>query len=79
MVFTYGPVPLRGKGLVTNNGEVWGGGGVGLQNSRRGVGRQVKFYPYKRGGGGVELVLSMLKGGGGHTKFWGNYLFNSGA
>ena len=24
----------------------------------------MKFYPYERGGGGVEQVLAMLKGGG---------------
>ena len=42
-------------GLVTNYGE------GGLQN---GKGGQVKFYPYKRGGGGsLKKVLAMLNGG----------------
>ena len=38
-------------------------------------GCQVKFYPYeKKGGGGVEQVLTMLKeGGGGQNKFWGSF------
>ena len=44
--------------LVTNYGE-----GGGLQNGRGG---QVKFYPYKRGGG-AEKVLAVLKVG--HKKF----------
>ena len=42
------------------------------------VRRQVKFYPYKKGaGGGAEKVLAMLKGGGGHKRYWGS--FNMGA
>ena len=32
----------------------------------------VKFYPYEKGGG-AEKVLAMLKGGGGHNKFWGSF------
>ena len=41
-------------------GACWGGGG------------HVKFYPHarKRGGGGADKVLAMLKGG--HNKFSGN-------
>ena len=30
----------------------------------------MKFYPYEKGGGEVEKVLAMLKGGG-HKKVWG--------
>ena len=51
------------KGLVTNYGE---GGGGRLQNGRGG---HVKFYSYEKGGGGVEQVLAMLKGGGGRKSF----------
>ena len=32
----------------------------------------MKFYPYKREGGGAEKVLAMLKGGG-HNSFWGSF------
>ena len=49
------------KGLVANYGERRGGG-VGLQNGRGGG--QVKFYPYTKGGGG-QILLAMLKWGGG--------------
>ena len=31
----------------------------------------MKFYPYKKGGGGAEKALAMLKGG--HNKFWGRF------
>ena len=31
----------------------------------------MKFYPCKKGGGGTEKVLAMLKGGGGDTKSFG--------
>ena len=49
-------------------------GREGLQNGR--VGGQVKFYPYKkRGGGRSGKVLAILKGG--HKQFWGS--FNTGA
>ena len=34
----------------------------------------MKFYPYKKGGGKVS---AMLKGGGGHNKFWGRFLRGS--
>ena len=30
----------------------------------------MKFYPSKRG---AEQVLAVLKGGGGHKKFWGSF------
>ena len=46
-------------GLVTNYGE------GGLQN---GKGGQVKFYPYKRGGGEPEKSFSRAEWGG-HKKF----------
>ena len=32
----------------------------------------MKIYPYEKGGG-AEKVLAMLKGGGGHKKFWGSF------
>ena len=44
-------------------------GGGGLQNGRGGG--HVKFYTYKKGGGGAEKVLAMLKGG--HKKFRGSF------
>ena len=44
-------------------------GGGGLQNGRGGG--HVKFYPYEKGGGGMEKVLAMLKGG--HEKFRGSF------
>ena len=44
------------------------GGGGGLQNGRG----NVKFYPYEKG---AEKVLAMLKGGGGHNKFWGSFFY----
>ena len=53
------------KGLVTNYGE----GGGGLQNGR-GVGAR-EVLPLRRGGGGAQKVLAMLKGG--HKKFWGSF------
>ena len=34
-------------------------------------GGHVKFYPYKKVG--MEKVLAMLKGGGGHKKIWGRF------
>ena len=34
-----------------------------------GGGGQVKFYPYKKRGGGTEKVLAMLKEGGAHKGF----------
>ena len=54
--------PLISKGLVTNYGE------GGLPNGR---GAHVKFYPYKKRGGGAEKVLAMLKGG--HKKYWSSF------
>ena len=35
-----------------------------------GGGGHVKFYPYEKGGGGAEKVLTMLKGR--HKKSWGS-------
>ena len=36
----------------------------------------MEFYTYKKkGGGGAEKVLAMLKGG--HKKLWGSFLPNS--
>ena len=29
----------------------------------------MKFYPCEKGGGGLQKVLAMLKGGGGTTSF----------
>ena len=55
-------IPGPSQGLVTNYGQ------GGLQNGR-GAGH-VKFYHYEKWGG---EVLAMLKGGGGHTKFWGSF------
>ena len=52
------------KGLVTKYGE-------GGATKRERVGGQVKFYPYKTGGGGGEKALAILKAG--HTKFSGNF------
>ena len=48
--------------MVTNYKE--GGGGF----KTGGGGRQVRFNPYEKGGGG-EKVLAMLKGGGGRKSF----------
>ena len=31
----------------------------------------MKFYPYKKEGGGAEKVLAMLKWG--HKKIWGSF------
>ena len=36
-----------------------------------GVGQHVKFYPYAKGGGGVEIVLAMLNLGGGAQQVLG--------
>ena len=54
------PTPLTSKGLVIIYGE-----GVGLQNvsGEGGGGLHVKFYPYKKGGGGRVW----------HKKFWGSF------
>ena len=59
--------PTPCKGPVTNYGEVGA--------TKREGGEQVKFYPYEKGGGGhVENVLAMLKGGGeGHKHLWGSF------
>ena len=49
------------KGLVTNYGE-------GATKCERGV-REI--LPLRKGG--VEKVLAILKGGGGHKQFWGSF------
>ena len=54
------------KELVTNYSE------RGLQNGRGGG--DLKFYPYKKGGG-QEKVLAMLKGG--HKKVLGSFFRGS--
>ena len=36
---------------------------MGRGATKREGGGHVKFYPYKKKGGGVEIVLAMLKGG----------------
>ena len=36
------------------------------------MGRDVKFYPYKKGGGGAKS-FSHTEGGGEHNKFWCNF------
>ena len=38
---------------------------------KTGEGWHVKFYPYKKAGGGAEKVLALLKRG--HNKFWGTF------
>ena len=53
-----GSVIVRDWSLITGRG----GGGVGLQNGRGGG--QVKFYPYKKGGG-----KSFSHAEGGHKMF----------
>ena len=50
---------IRNWSLITGRGGYKTGEG----------GRQVKFYPYEKGG--TEKVLAMLKGGG--KKFWGSF------
>ena len=50
---------LRDWLLITNGEGFKTGGG------------QVKFYPYEKGGGVVDKVLAMLKGGGGVTQSFG--------
>ena len=48
--------------MVTNYGEEGGG----LQNGKGGVGgggRQVKFYPYKKRGGGGRKSVNHAEGG----------------
>ena len=52
--------------MVTNYGK---GGGV---YKTGGGGGHVKFYPCEKGGGGMDKVLAMLKGGR-HKKLWGRF------
>ena len=51
------------KGLVTNYRE--GGGATKCE------GGACEVLPLRKGGGRVEKVQDMLKGG--HTKFWGSF------
>ena len=46
---------FRDRSLITGRGGYLTGGG----------GRQVKFYPYKKGGGVSEKGIAMVKEGGG--------------
>ena len=51
--------------LITNYRE-WGG-------YKTGGGGACEDLPLRKGRGGGEKVLAMLKGGGGLTKFWGRF------
>ena len=55
------PLRLLLKGLVTNYGE------GGIQNGRG----YVKFYAYRKGGGGKSF--SHAEGAGGYNTFWGSF------
>ena len=63
-------------GVGLGSGHQLRGGGGGYKTGGGGVGRQVKFYPYKKREGGGKS-FSHPEGGGGHNKFWGR--FNTGA
>ena len=52
---------VRGWSLITGRG-----GGATKQE-----GGACEVLPQRKGG--VENVLAMLKGGGGHKKFWGSF------